>query len=140
MYLSQRQEAIAAVLVAIIVHDKRAGREVRCADINAIAANESGRCSSHRQNQILGAANGLFRKYTGLYNTVRQIDRAGLCIGCIVGCTARRVVDGIADPRSMTLAAAAPNAVKLIAVFQHLNGGIKSKCFRSSRCTQRLAR
>ena len=39
----------------------------------------------------------------------------------------------------MTLAAAAPNAVKLIAVFQHLNGGVKSKCFRSSGCTQRLA-
>ena len=139
MNLAQCQQAIAAVLVAVLVHDKRAGRKIGCTHKDTIAANESCRCRSHRQHEIICTINRLFGKYTGLHNTVRQIDRAGLCIGGIVGCTARRIIDRVADPWSMTLTAAAPNAVKLIAVFQHLNGGVKSKCFRSSGCTQRLA-
>ena len=139
MYLSQRQQAIAAVLVAVLVHDERAGRKIGGTHKDAIAANESCRSRSHRQNEIICTINRLFGKYTRLHNTVRQINRAGLCIGCIVGCTARRVVDGIADPRSMTLAATAPNAIKCIAVFQHFNSSIQCKRFRSSGRTQRLA-
>ena len=139
MNLAQCQQAIAAILVAVLVHDERAGRKIGCTHKDTIAANESCRCRSHRQHEIICTINRLFGKYTGLHNTVRQIDRAGLCIGGIVGCTARRIIDRVADPWSMTLTAAAPNAVKLIAVFQHLNGGVKSKCFRSSGCTQRLA-
>ena len=139
MNLAQCQQAIAAVLVAVLVHDERAGRKIGCTHKDTIAANESRRSRSHRQNEIICTINRLFGKYTGLHNTVRQIDRAGLCIGGIVGCTARRIIDRVADPWSMTLAAAAPNAVKLIAVFQHLNGGVKSKCFRSRGRTQRLA-
>ena len=39
----------------------------------------------------------------------------------------------------MALAAAAPNAVKLIAVFQHFDCRIQRECFGGRRCTQRLA-
>ena len=40
----------------------------------------------------------------------------------------------------MALTAAAPNGIKLIAVFQHFDCSVKSKCFGGRRCTQRLAR
>ena len=139
MYLVQRQQTVTAVLVAVLVHDKRARRKIRCTHKDTIAANESRRSRSHRQNEIICTINRLFGKYTGLHNTIRQVNGAGLGIGCVVGRASGSIIDGIADPWSMTLAAAAPNAVKLIAVFQHLNGGVKSKCFRSSGCTQRLA-
>ena len=139
MYLVQRQQTVTAVLVAVLVHDKRARRKIRCTHKDTIAANESRRSRSHRQNEIICTINRLFGKYTGLRNTVRQIDRAGLCIGCIVGCTARRIIDCVADPWSMTLAAAAPNAIKCIAVFQHFSSSIQCKRFRSSGRTQRLA-
>ena len=140
MYLVQRQQTVTAVLVAVLVHDKRAGRKIGCTHKDTIVANESRRSRSHRQNEIVCTINRLFGKYTGLHNTVRQIDRAGLYIGCIVGCTARRIIDRVADPWSMTLAAAAPNGIKLIAVFQHFDCRIQRECFRGGRCTQRLAR
>ena len=129
MYLGQRQQAIAAVLVAVLVHDERAGRKIGCTHKDTIAAHESRRGRSHRQHEIICTINRLFGKYTGLHNTVRQIDRAGLCIGCIVGCAAGGIVDGIADPWSMTLAAAAPNTIKLIAVLQHFNSCIQRESF-----------
>ena len=139
MYLVQRQQTVTAVLVAVLVHDKRARRKIRCTHKDTIAANESRRSRSHRQNEIICTINRLFGKYTGLHNTIRQVNGAGLGIGCVVGRASGSIIDGIADPWSMTLAAAAPNAVKLIAVFQHFNSSIQCTRFRSSGCTQRLA-
>ena len=136
------RSVIVIAFVAACIHEECPGRHVVCADENlpvlAFSAYKSRACCRHGKHHVCLSLYLFFCKNTRIYNTFRQLYRAGFLRGRRVFGVAGCVVDGCTDPRCVTLAVRPPHIVEFIAVPQHFNSGIQGKRFRCAAGAERF--